>query len=248
MDFEGRVQRVYELLLSPGDVAVDVGAHVGRHLIPMALRVAPTGRVLGFEPLPSCREQLASTIHREFPDLKPVVTLYGCALGESSGRAEFVVARDAMAYSGLKRRTYDVPTTLDRIPVEVRRLDEFALELDGVRYMKVDVEGGELHALRGASETIARFRPVVTFEFGASAIDEYGITTFEMGDFWLERGYRIFDVLGRPLSTRETFADSARDQRVWDYVALPGEDPSLAEKVVAELRSDREDDGAAAVE
>lgn len=237
MDFEARVQRVYERLLSPGDVAIDVGAHLGRHLFPMARRVAPTGRVIAFEPLPACRERLKLTLDEGYADLQPIVTIHGCALAEASGPAEFVVAREALAYSGLRQRTYDVPTTVERIPIEVRRLDELAVDLSSLTYVKVDAEGGELHILRGASQTIARFRPTVTFEFGANAISEYDITVFEMADFWIERGYRIFDVLGRPLANRDRFARSATEQQVWDYVAFPEEAISVMERALVELRS-----------
>jgi FkbM family methyltransferase len=239
LDYEARVQKVYETVLKPGDGAVDVGAHSGRHLIPMARCVAPTGRILAFEPLPTCREALAVAFDQELEHLRPLVTIHGCALGDRSGQAEFVVAREAMGYSGLKERKYDVATTLERIPVEVRRLDEFALDLPSLAYIKIDAEGGELHILRGAAKTLELFRPAVTFEFGASAIGEYGITVLEMADFWIEREYRIFDILARPLVTRDAFAESATTQSVWDYVALPSEAGALAERVLPELRSPR---------
>jgi FkbM family methyltransferase len=236
LDYEAQVQKVYETVLSPGDVAMDVGAHLGRHLIPMARCVAPTGRILAFEPLAMCRDYLTATFDQSCAELRPVVTIQACALGESSGQAEFVIARDALAYSGLQERTYDVPTTVERVPIETRRLDEFARDLSSLAYIKIDAEGGEFHILRGASGAIAKFRPAITFEFGANAIREYGVSVLEMADFWMERGYRIFDILGRPLATREAFAESATHQQVWDYVALPGEAIPLAERVLCNLR------------
>ncbi len=238
-DYEARVQSVYESLLKPGDVAIDVGAHLGRHLIPMARCVAPTGRILAFEPLAPCREALALRFEVELFDLRPLVTVHGCALGDASGESEFVVARDAIAYSGLQERVYDVPTAVERIPIEVKRLDEFTRDLGSLDYIKIDAEGGELHILRGASATLARFRPVVTFEFGASSIGEYGITVLEMADFWIEREYQIFDILARPLTTREVFADSATGQQVWDYVALPEEAVPQVQRVLRKLQSSR---------
>lgn len=238
-DYEARVQSVYESLLKPGDVAIDVGAHLGRHLIPMARCVAPTGRVLAFEPLAPCREALALRFEEELVDLRPLVTVHGCALGDASGETEFVVARDAIAYSGLQERVYDVPTAVEQIPIEVRRLDEFTRDLGPLVYIKIDAEGGELHILRGASGTLARFRPVVTFEFGANSIRNYDVTVGEMADFWYERDYRLYDILGRRLTTREAFAESATHQQIWDYAALPAEVGSLADRAFAELRSPR---------
>lgn len=101
MDYEARVQRAYEAILRPGDVAIDVGAHVGDHTLPIARRIMPGGVVYAFEPLPTCRTALQTTLDKE-PALKTVVRLFDVALGASAGAAQFVVAEDALAYSGLR--------------------------------------------------------------------------------------------------------------------------------------------------
>jgi len=45
--------------------------------------------------------------------------------------------------------------------------------LSALRYIKIDAEGGELHALRGGQALIERHRPVAGFEFGANTIAAY---------------------------------------------------------------------------
>ncbi len=50
------------------------------------------------------------------------------------------------------------------IPVEVRRLDDFAGELAKIDFIKVDIEGGEVDFLEGSSQTIATHRPLILFE------------------------------------------------------------------------------------
>ena len=234
MDHEARAHRAYEAILRPGDVAIDVGAHVGDHTLPMARRVMPSGIVYAFEPLPVCRQTLRANLDRE-PALKTVVRLFDVALGASAGTAPFVVAEDALAYSGLRERVYDVPTRIKRISVEVRRLDDVLPALSALRYIKIDAEGGELHALRGGQALLERHRPVVEFEFGANSIAEYGITSSDMGAFWLDRGYVLFDVLARSLGTLDDFVASATEQEVWDYVAIPAERSELVDAVLEAL-------------
>src|SRR5690349_1373835 len=95
-DYEVLVQRVYEALLRPGDVAFDVGAHTGRHTLPMAKCVGAAGRVFAFEPLPACLAALRR-------DADPLcVEVHDCALGAAAGPAEFVVAVDLPSFSGLR--------------------------------------------------------------------------------------------------------------------------------------------------
>ncbi len=231
-DFEACLQRLYERLLAPGDIAIDAGAHTGRHALPMARRVHPGGRVHAFEPLPFCRAELLRAIGTETPGLRSTLVVHPEALGERDDEADFVVAVDLPGYSGLRPRTYDAPTRIERLPVPVRRLDGLLADLTALTYIKIDVEGGELGVLRGATELIGRFRPVVSFEFGLAAIGHYSITPADMARFWAERDYRLFDVLGRELPTEEGFIESATRQEVWDYVALPRRRPELVPRLL----------------
>src|SRR5262245_38128077 len=128
-DYESLIQLLYEALLRPGDVALDIGAHTGRPAFPPARCVAPGGRALAFEPLPQCRATLERLLADHHDDLKDVLSIQPYALADYSGDSEFVVARDLLSYSGLKPREYDEPTRIERIPVAVRRLDDLCLEL-----------------------------------------------------------------------------------------------------------------------
>ncbi len=196
-DYEQLLEEFYRTLLKPGDVAIDAGAHVGRHTVPIARAVAPGGQVFAFEPLPSARTQLEQAVAGN-----AAVTVQPFALADREGEDEFVVAVDLPAYSGLKTRIYDGPTRLERIRVEVRMLDRLFANADRLDYIKIDAEGGELGILRGAAALLERFAPVVTFEFGANSLGSYGITVEDMAAFWADRPYAIFDILQRPLNPR----------------------------------------------
>ena len=51
--YEERLQNFYQNILEKGDIVVDVGAHSGRHTIPLAFTVGPEGKVITFE---KCRK------------------------------------------------------------------------------------------------------------------------------------------------------------------------------------------------
>lgn len=235
-DFEAVLRQIYETILKPGDVAIDVGAHIGSHTFPMAVAVGPKGRVYAFEPIPSCYKHIAKSLNHEFCDYRKCVKLFRDAIGADNTRSEFVVEVDAPAYSGLQTRTYEASTALKRIPIKVRKLDTIFLEsffnrLRRLNYIKVDAEGGEYHIFQGAQELLDRFRPLVTFEFGANSIVEYNIATSDMGEFWFARDYTLYDINGRPMESVAMFSESARTQVVWDYVCVPKERPDLDETV-----------------
>ena len=220
-DYEALLERFYLSILSPGNTAIDVGAHTGRHTLPMLRAVAPDGKVHAFEPLPDARRQLEQDVLAD-PVRTRLATISSCALSDHEGTEEFVCAVDLPGYSGLRTRIYDYPTRIERIPVRVSTLDHTFRDASAIDYIKIDAEGGELAILRGATSVIDRFSPVVTFEFGANTLANYGVTVEDMAEFWQNKPYRLFDIVGRPLS-REAFVESSKRQEVWDYIALPKE-------------------------
>ena len=89
--------------------------------------------------------------------------------------------------------------------------------------IRLQVEGGEYDVVRGARSTILRLRPVVSFEFGLSSFEKYGISGMDMARLWTELRYALFDIRGRRFSAAEELATSAIRQEVWDYIAVPEE-------------------------
>lgn len=232
MDYEALVERLYRGVVRHGDRVVDIGAHSGRHTLPLADAVGPTGAVVAFEPLPRVSGYLRSAIaDRGVGDR---VTLHQVALSHTPGRASFFVATDRPEESGLAQRTvYNGPTGLEEIEVEVATLDGVLPPDFAPRFVKIDVEGAELDALRGAQRTIDAHRPMVEFEFGMNSAESFHVDPADMFDYWAGRGYGVMDILGVDLA-RDEFVASARVQHVWDYVATPSAaDASLAAEVLA---------------
>jgi FkbM family methyltransferase len=151
--YESMLEAVYRAALQPGDVAVDIGAHVGRHTFPIARAVGPAGKVFAFEPLPTVYADLCRSVETARSaerDLAAIV-IHNLALGEEEGEAKFVFVPDFPEYSGFRKRTYhDGSVRKETIDVRVRRLDSFRAELGKVQFIKIDAEGGELTIQRGA--------------------------------------------------------------------------------------------------
>ena len=220
--YEEMLEQVYRSILKPGDTAIDVGAHTGRHTVPIANAVGPTGKVFSFEPLPFAHQALAKRLEET---RTTTVTLHNFALGEDEGETEFTLVPEFPEYSGFKERTYHSDTLrTEKIKVQVRRLDFFAAQVGNPRYIKIDAEGGELTILRSGRALIAASQPIVSFELGNASLINYPYAAGDYFDFFAGLGYRVFSLFGLPLN-REQFVKMAEQQFFWDYVAIPAAEP-----------------------
>jgi FkbM family methyltransferase len=166
---------VIRAILSPGDLAVDAGAHVGIVTLVMAGLVRNGGHVLAVEPNP----RLAALLRRTavLNNLGGVVSVEACALGAAPGRATLTFAETTMSSSLLP-----LAGAGTGVEVPVRTLDSLLPEGSTPALVKLDVEGAELDAWSGMRGLLASSPNLaVTVEFGPSHLRRAGVA---IGD-WL---------------------------------------------------------------
>lgn len=133
--------------------AVDIGAHCGlwsMHLVKMFQTVH------AFEPVAEHRDCFERNV-------APPALVYAVALGERIGRVAIHTSVQSSGDSWVDGEG-DVP---------LRRLDEY--DLQTVDFMKLDCEGYELFALRGAEETLKRCQPCVIVEQKPGRAQKFGL-------------------------------------------------------------------------
>jgi FkbM family methyltransferase len=156
----GREEDAYEAILEPlreGDVFVDIGANIGFYTMAAARRVGAEGTVIAVEALPANLEQLE--VNLALNSLTGVRVVPAAAWSESGrvltmqvpGRIHGMAAVQGTD-AGMGRQSLDVRT---------KTIDEVCRGSGPVRVMKLDIEGSELEALRGAADTLARTGCVV---------------------------------------------------------------------------------------
>jgi FkbM family methyltransferase len=141
-------------ICGPGRVFVDVGAHIGS-VIAAVRRHDPTIKIIAVEAIP----EKAEALRRKFP----CDAIHSCAAGAQAHIAEFFIHTSQTAYSSLNRPAGDNGCVRE-IQVQVMTLDSLIPIDADVDVLKLDIEGGELAALRGATRLLCRTRPVVLFE------------------------------------------------------------------------------------
>jgi FkbM family methyltransferase len=132
--------------IRPGDVVLDLGAHVGTFTRFALQRGA--SRVIAFEPEPSHVALLRETFAEEIEKCR--VCIVEAAAWEGEGRARFQSAGVGSKLSDAGALSVSM-TTVDTVVKQ--------LSLARVDFIKADIEGAERHALSGAKETIKEFGP-----------------------------------------------------------------------------------------
>lgn len=220
MDFEAKLEAFYNQLDLDGTTIIDIGAHIGRHAIPLAKKIGPAGLLYAFEPIPLIRNRLNENIYAS--GLNNVVVL-PFALSTKREVADFTYVPNLPEESGLKeRRIYnDIPSEFQKIKVGVFQLDDLIPLGSKVSFLKIDVEGGELDVFLGASNLLESSRPIVAFECGAASFLGYHEAPDRIFDIFDALGYQIFAITGERILTKEIFSKATYAQNFWDYIAFP---------------------------
>lgn len=203
-----------ERLCPPGGTFLDVGAHIGSVLAGVRRHSNPA-RLIAIEAMPD----KVANLRRRFPH----VEVHEFAVGAQAGEASFFVDLAQSGYSSLTARE---GAGTREIRVKVVPLDE-ALAGVAVDVMKIDVEGAELAALRGAAALVDTGRPVIMFESATLTLDAGAIWAwFDERDYDVVLPNRVAH-LGPPLS-REGFEEAhIYPRRTMNYFALPREKRSV---------------------
>lgn len=195
--------RVY---LRPGALAVDVGANVGLISLALARIVGPEGKVVSVEPVPDILHRLGRNLALNRATNVQVVA---AGMGACEGRQTFFAASDPEEYGkGSLLRNSDITAPVE-IEVAITTLDALATTLDRpIALIKMDIQGYELEALRGAAEVLRRDRPAVVFELEMEYLGEHGQSVGDYLNFFAEFGYELFGIHGAtllPLDAQSVF-------------------------------------------
>jgi len=184
--YEPQETLVFNRLVGPGAVVVDVGANWGYFTLLAAERAGRNGRVFALEPNPALFERLqANVVENGFAN----VTCLDVAAADRSGEMPFI-GEGSIGNSGLSR----FAGAAERSDFVARTIQLDALLDDAavaqVRLVKIDVEGAEVSVLAGMQRGIARRRyEHVLLEFHPWAFECPRVTFDQCVDALWSAGY-----------------------------------------------------------
>lgn len=202
--FEPETVRCYQKIVKKGDVVLDIGANIGAHALPLAQAVGTAGKVYAFEPTDFAFTKLAKNCSLN-PDLARSIHCLQCMLVDQdvAGNptpglySSWPLKEDAGLHELHQGR---LMTTTG---AEARTLDSVisSLKLDRVDCIKLDIDGFECGMMRGASEVLTRWHPVIIMELAPYALEEQGASLDELIGLLKQYGYSLFDLSkGTPLA------------------------------------------------
>jgi len=208
---EKHLKLLLSFVLRPDSNCLDVGAHRGLFLREFR-RLAPVGHHIAYEPIPS----LCSLLGQQFPEMD----VRERALSTQSGCSTFVHVIDAPAYSGFQERRYPRTMSTEEISVVTERLDDHLPDGWLPDFVKIDVEGAEGLVVAGGLDTLRRAKPVIAFEHGCRAGEQFGTSDDAMYALFCEDlGLRLFDMDGNGPLGLEQFRDELATGMRWNWVA-----------------------------
>jgi FkbM family methyltransferase len=175
--------------IKAGDWVVDGGAFIGDHTTAYKGKVGDLGMVFAFEPN---KEAFECLVHN-----CPSVDCLDMGLSD----------RDSV---GLLEKNRNAGASIVGLLGEhIQLIDLDYLDLPRLDFLKLDVEGFETKALRGAEQTILKCRPKMWIEVNRGCLERQGSSVRELMEVILSMGYKIepypeeggeqYDVLCIPL-------------------------------------------------
>lgn len=160
-EYEPETTRELLTLVRPGQTVLDIGANIGYYTLVLAKAVGSRGAVHAFEPVPRLFETLRRNVGAN--GFRNVVAEKRACW---SAAGEFEIYEAAGGNSGKSSLFEQHAQGVQGHRVQAITIDQYAREkkLDGVRLIKIDVEGAETDVLEGAAETIRRCRPILVLE------------------------------------------------------------------------------------
>lgn len=190
--YERELVALLKKTVKPGMTVIDVGANIGYIAAIAARLVGPEGRVHAFEPNPDCYARLTMNLAA-----LPHAHSYRMAVSDFCGTLPLYLSENTEE-DGWASLLKDHSVTRRTIDVAVTTIDVFAarFSVQKVHFIKLDVEGNEVHALRGAQHVIARDHPRIAAELNPHCLARDNAKPSDVLDFLTSFGYSIRDLDG----------------------------------------------------
>ncbi len=213
--FDERGIRFLKNHLKPGDVFLDIGANIGCYTLAASQIVTQTGKVYAFEAISGVFEKL--TFNANINKLQNVVLENKAIYSKEDTLTFYVSARENMGMSSIFRHDTESGQTE---MVKAISIDQYVREknIEKIDIIKIDIEGAEMYALQGMTETLQNMKPLVMMELSDDVLPNTEFSKHDVISFMANMGYepRAINTIGIPVNS----ADYS-DANYHNYIFLP---------------------------
>jgi FkbM family methyltransferase len=199
--YERRELDLFCACCSPGATVLDIGANIGIFTVLAANAVGTEGCVVAFEPVPTNVDLLRRNLRSNSGAER--VHVVEAAVGSHPGELTLYLEEHSVGTHSAEVRANRATATVPMVTI-----DETveSLELGRVDVIKIDIEGYEEHAVRGAERTIERDRPTILIEMNQPLLIACGTdpaTLVELLTPLYDYRYRVAGDVVRPFDTTD---------------------------------------------
>jgi len=195
--YEPYITQLIEKFVRKGDTVFDIGANIGIHTLTLSKAVGDGGSVIAFEPVKYLLKELSLNLHLNSTRNVKIVNV---ACGEIDKIAEMNVIKEGHFDSGnssLVENENIISLNLNKInkvKVQVIALDNFVYRHGlSIDFIKMDIEGYELFALKGMREIIKEQKPKMIIEYNLDRIHDLGFSNQDFNNI-LDLQYDCYEI------------------------------------------------------
>lgn len=156
---------IEEVVLSENEVFIDCGAYIGDTIDAFLQHCPKYKQIVSLEPDADNFDKLVKKHGNN-----PKITLINAGTYDKDGTVSF-------AGNGLQGMVIEgQPNPAEGIQIQVKKID--SLQLEKVSFIKMDIEGAELNALKGAADTITKDKPKLAISIYHSNEDMISIAEY----------------------------------------------------------------------
>jgi len=187
-DYEPHFRNIVNEFIRVGDRVIDCGANCGFHTITMSKLVGDTGKVFSFEPLRIVYQQLNCNVF--INGLTNVMT-YNYAVGDEN-KIISITPPNYNQSGNIGNTWVNLDNTGDS--VNMIKLDEF---IEGkIDFVKLDIQGCELLALKGMKNIIKFHEPILFVEMEDCHLNRYNTNSQQLSEYIKnELNYDVYKII-----------------------------------------------------
>lgn len=184
--FEPEIIDSASTFIKPGSTVLDIGSNFGQMAVLFSRLVGPKGKVYAFEADEFIFNLLCRNIKEN--NRKNIEPVFG-AVWDNDGLELFYPEPDFERFGSYGSYGIDLNAKEGR---KVRSFTIDSLNITSpISLIKIDIQGSDLFALKGARKTIEREQPVIIFEFEEQFQKEFGTSLEDYEDFIRDINYKI---------------------------------------------------------
>lgn len=187
-NYEPHVQELMAKIVSSDMIVADIGANYGQHTGLLSKLVGHDGKVIAVEASENNMQYLIQTL--QMNNCEHNVELINKGVWEKSGTMQLHHSDSGAGWSFFATNDTKDKHDSSRVAVDVEMVTLDSILPEKIDFIKIDIEGSELHALRGATRILSTLPPLMIELNTITAARFMNLHINELVDYIYNCGYK----------------------------------------------------------